>query len=209
VRDFARRTYHLVCLLEPAMQVTKRNLKKLGACSDGTEYALANLKNLDGPEAIKKLIKNDKLDWANWGITRLLDKTGSVKYAIYAAKQVIKIYEDKYPNDKRPREAIKAADKYIKSPTKENANAAANASYAAYASYTAAYSANAAAYSANAAAYAAAKAAANASYAAANAANAANAAYAAAKAAANASYAAMKTKIIKYGVRLLNKQALK
>jgi hypothetical protein len=199
------------------MKVTKRNLEKLGACSEGTEYALANLKNLDGPEAIKKLIKNKKLDWANWGITRLLDKTGRVKYAIYAAKQVIKIYEDKYPNDKRPREAIKAAEQYIKSPTKENANAS-------YAAYAAAYAAANAAYAASAAsaAYAAANAA-NAAYAAANAAvyaaNAANAAYTAyaaayaaaytAYAADHAAYAAIKTKIIKYGLMLLNKEAAK
>jgi hypothetical protein len=179
------------------MKVTKKNLEKLGACSEGTEYALKNLKNLDGPEAIKKLIKDKKLDWANWGITRLLDKTGRVKYAIYAAKQVIKIYEDKYPNDKRPREAIKAAEQYIKSPTKENANAAA---YAAHAAYAAAYAADAADV-ANAA-YAAYAAADSAAYAAADV---ANAAYAAAYAA----YAAMKTKIIKYGLSLLNKETAK
>jgi hypothetical protein len=206
------------------MKVTKENLEKLGACSEGTEYALANLKNLDGPEAIKELIKNDKLDWANWGITRLLDKTGSVKYAIYTAKQVIKIYEDKYPNDKRPREAIKAAEKYIKNPTKENANAANAAAYTAYAAANAAHAAHAAANVAYVAAYTAAYAAANAAHAAAYAANAAAytaaaytaaysaayTAYAAANAAANAAYAAaMKTKIIKYGVRLLNKEAAK
>jgi hypothetical protein len=194
------------------MKVTKENLKKHRACSEGTEYALANLKNLDGPEAIKELIKNDKLDWANWGITRLLDKTGRVKYVIYAAKQVIKIYEDKYPNDKRPREAIKAAEQYIKNPTKENAHAAkAAAKAAAHAAKAAAKAADHAAD--NAAAYAAAYAAAHAAHAAYAADNAAAyaAAYAAyaASAAHAASAAAMKTKIIKYGVRLLNKEALK
>jgi len=36
-------------------------------------------------------------------------KEDSVKLAIFAAEQVIEIYEKKYPNDKRPREAIEAA----------------------------------------------------------------------------------------------------
>ena len=96
----------------------------------------------------------------------------SVNFAIYAAEQVVKIYEDKYPNDSRPRDAIKAAKAYLKNPT---ARAAADAAYAA---------ARAAARAARAAAYAAAYAAARAARAAADAAYAAaRAAYAAARAA--------------------------
>ena len=96
---------------------------------------------------------------------------------------MLKIYEDKYPNDDRPQKAIQAAKAYLKNPTKENKNAAANAAYAANA-------ANAAAYAAYAAAYAAA----NAAYAAANAANAATCA------------AELKPKIINYGLKLLKGQ---
>jgi hypothetical protein len=41
-------------------------------------------------------------------------KLDSVALAIYSAELVIKIYEDKYPNDSRPRDAIKAAKAYLK-----------------------------------------------------------------------------------------------
>ena len=79
-----------------------------------------------------------------------------VAYAIYAAEQVIGIYEKKHPDDKRPRQAIEAAKKCLENPTKEN-KAAANAAAFADAAYTA-DAADAAAYAAaNAAAYTARK----------------------------------------------------
>jgi hypothetical protein len=55
---------------------------------------------------------------------------------------VLRHYEDRYPEDKRPREAIQAALKWAKDPTEANRNAAA---YAAYAAYAAAYAAASAA----------------------------------------------------------------
>jgi len=170
---------------------------------------------------LKLLIKAKKYEWANWFIVRIMSSKDYISYAVFAAENVIDIYEKKYPADKRPREAIEAAKKCIDNPSEKNkaaANAAANAACAAAyaaayaacaaacaAAYAAAYAAANAAY---AAAYAAANAAANAAYAAANAANAAyaaaNAAYAA-YAAAYAANAAMRLKILKYGLRLLKK----
>jgi hypothetical protein len=79
---------------------------------------------------------------------RLVSEVGTmtrvvaVTWAADCAKRVLKLYEDKYPEDKRPRKAIAAAVKFAKNPSEENA-------YAAYAN-AAAYAANAA----NAAAYA-------------------------------------------------------
>ena len=110
-----------------------------------------------------------------------LTKDENVLIAIKCARVVLHLFEDKYPNDDRPRKAILAAEKYLET---HNAAAAANA-YAA-AAY-AADAANAAAADA-AAADAAAAAAADAAYAAdaanAYAADAANAYAAAADAAA-------------------------
>ncbi len=118
-----------------------------------------------------------------------LTQVVAVQWAAECAQRVLTIYEDRYPEDKRPCEAIQAALKWAKDPTEAN-RAAAYVAYAADAAYAAAASnANAAA---NAAAYAAASAsaasyAAYAAYAAANAAAAnAAAAYAAANAAAYA-----------------------
>jgi hypothetical protein len=113
-------------------------------------------------------------------------------FAADCAEHVLGLYESKYPNDTRPRNAIQAARDFANGRISlDELNAAA---YAAYANAAAAYAANAANAAAAYAAYAAAAAAntANAAYAAAAnaanaaAANAANVAYAANAAAANA-----------------------
>ncbi len=135
------------------MIITKNWLKEQRACKEGCEWALKNAPNAEGEDAVKALIKAGKIDWANWLVVRLMTHKQKVQYAIYAAKQVIGIYEKKYPDDKRPREAIEAAKNYLKNPchkTKNTATAAANAAADAYA----ANAANAAAYAAAYAAYA-------------------------------------------------------
>ena len=43
-----------------------------------------------------------------------------VSYAVFAAEQVIKIYEKKYPNNKKPRLAIEATKKVLHNDNKEN-----------------------------------------------------------------------------------------
>jgi hypothetical protein len=165
------------------MKLTNDWFKKQSACADGYEWVLKRGYD-DAKKTVEELIKIGKLDWANWTIARALDRKGKIRYAIFAAEQVIDIYEKKYPDDKRPRKAIEAAKKVLKDDTEGNRNAA----YAA----------------ANAAANAAAYAAANAADAAANAADAAaNAAYAAAYAAYAAARNKMKEKIIRYGITLL------
>ena len=122
------------------MKITKEWLKGKWACKEGFDWwkkhAEANVKKL-----ALRLVKENHFDWANWMLTRIFDKTQNIKYAIFAAEQVIGIYEKDYPKDDRPRKAIEATKDYLK---KSNANAA----YAA---------ANAAANAARAADYAAAQ----------------------------------------------------
>ena len=103
-------------------------------------------------------------------------------FAILCAESVLKYFEDKYPDDDRPRKAIEAAKEYLK--TKLAAYAAADAADAAYAAYAAADAADAAraAYAAAGAAYAA-----------------AGVAYAAADAAYNKTL----IKILEYGISLV------
>jgi hypothetical protein len=74
-----------------------------------------------------------------------MTKEQRVQYAIFAAEQVIHIYEKKYPEDKRPRQAIEAAKAYLENPCAKTKAAAAAAAYAAYAAAYAAYAAAAAA----------------------------------------------------------------
>jgi len=191
-------------------KVTKSWLKKHDACTDSLAHVIKNNYIGSSPiDFIKKLMSEDRFPDANWLIVRIMNKKQKVQYAVFAAEQVLDIYEKKYPNNKAPRLAIEAAKKYINNPckiTKKNAYAAAAASPAADAAADAAYAAAAAYDAAYAAAYDAAY---DAAYAAAYAA-AHDAAYAdayAAAAASDAAYAddadALKTKIINNGINIL------
>jgi hypothetical protein len=185
-------------------RITLKYLESISACQEAkAEFADKFPKGATVKVIFDALIPA-KLDWANWLIARLLNRKNRIRYAIFAAEQVLEIFEKKYPADKRPRKAIEAAKAVLKKNNKANrdaADAAADAAYAAaYAASKAAYAADAAAYAASKAAYAASKAA-YAAFAAANAAaNAAFAAFAAAYA------AAMKQKIIEHGLKLLKSQ---
>ena len=116
-------------------------------------------------------------DWLLWGLRKVgkLTRQQSIQFACDCAERVLPLFEIRYPDDKRPRAAIKAARKCIADDTEENrqrADAAARAAYAASDAAAAAYAAAYAAYAAARAAYAdaadyAADAAANAAYAAA------------------------------------------
>jgi hypothetical protein len=83
------------------------------------------------------------LEWYKW------TKKDSISLAVYAAELVLDKYEKKYPEDKRPREAIEAAKKGLKSNTAKNRSAAESARSAARsAAWSAARSARSAAESA-------------------------------------------------------------
>ena len=213
------------------MELTKEWLKEKGACSGGFEWWCKN-----GADTVEKtvelLIADEKFDWASWLLTMAFSRKNKIRYAIFAAEQVLDIFEKKYPADNRPRKAIEAARVVLENDTKENRASAAyaasvayaaSASYAAYAAYdayaaSAAYAAyDASVVSAASAAYDAYAAstsyAASASYAAydASVASAASASYAAsvayaASAASAASRKKMQLKIVLFGVDLFNKQ---
>ena len=193
------------------LKVTRKFLTEMGACSDGLKWWMSNCKGLSTENQLIKLV-NYRGDWANWLIVRLFDLEQKRKYAIFAAESVLDIFEKKYPNDKRPRQAIEAAKVVLRSDTLDNRNATAAASSAAYAAY-ASSAAVAAADVAYAAAAAASSAAADVAYAAAAASSAAAdvayaaTAYAYASSAADAAavYAKkeLQIKIINYGISLL------
>ena len=144
---------------------TIKELQKMNACEEGVQWLKKNKKT-----TLEKTINDadyEGLKYASWYITHKLDSIDCIKYAVFAAKKVLHIYEEKYPDNKHPRDAIEAAEKYIKKPTQKNARAAyaaadavaADTAYAA-AAYTVYFVYAAAAYTAYAAADAAAEAAA-------------------------------------------------
>ena len=164
------------------MEITREWLEEKGACTEGRKWFLRQNKT-DAIDVIRALVADNLWDWANWTIVRLMSREQYLSYAIFTAEQVIDIFEARYPDDKRPRQAIEAARVCLQNDTQKNRKAASAAASDANAAASDAYAAASAAY---AAAYAAAY----------------TAAYAAA-AAASAAYASIKTKIINYGVQLL------
>jgi hypothetical protein len=160
------------------MKITIEWLEAEKACALGKKWFLAQ-KETDSVKLVKILAKKN-YDWANWLIVRLMTHQEKIQYAVFAAEQELTVYEEKYPSDKQPRHAIEAAKNWIKNPNEKNRQAV-DAAYASYADT--AYAADVVA--ANDAAY-------NAAY------NAANAAYAA--------YATLKTKIIKFGLKVIKNE---
>ena len=183
------------------MKITKAWIKKHNPCEKAMKWVEDNIETSDDIEVLQLLVKNDRLDWANWLIVRRMKYKQYVSYAVYAAEQVLYIFEEEYPDDKRPRKAIDAALKCIKNPSNKNKAAAADAADAADAAYAAAAAADAAA-AAYAAAYTADAAAAYAAAAAYIAAYTADTAYAAAADARKE----MLIKILNYGIELLTNE---
>lgn len=111
------------------MLITKKWLQEKSACPCGVKWFLAQ-KETDAVEVLEKLISENQLRWANWTIVRVMNYKQYVSYAVFAAEQVLDIYEKKYPDNKRPRKAIEAAKRCIENPSEENKNAAATTDYA-------------------------------------------------------------------------------
>jgi hypothetical protein len=104
--------------------------------------------NLDQIEpVIENVSANLKLSWEE--LTKEEELKINILHAIYSAEAVLPIFENKYPNDNRPRLAIEAAKTVLKYPTEENKAKAKAAAWAAddaaddagFASHAAAYAA--------------------------------------------------------------------
>jgi len=198
--------------------ITIEYLKEIDACVDGVKW-WRGLKTTDLKTILETAIaSNDPtiIEYGNWLICRVFTHEQKVKYAVFAARQVLDIYEKKHPEDTAPRKAIEAAEAYLTNPTANTAYAAraaadaayaaAHAAHAADASTNAARAADASTNAARAAAYAAyAARAARAARAAASVADVVDAVYTARAAvhAADAAVKGMKIKILSYGLTLL------
>ena len=169
-------------------RVDRAWLKEHNACPDGFKYWCEHCEGQDTDQQLLILVK-DHDDWAWWMLTRLLTIEQNRQLAVFAAKEVLPIFEKKFPEDQRPRKAIEAAEKVIGCDIEENRAAARDAAWAAGAAARDADARAAAAWAAAAADWAAA----------------AWAAWAARDAWAAGTTSAMKMKILRYGISLLNK----
>ena len=104
------------------MNLTKEWLVERNACSDGVVW-FESCGETDGVMVLEKLIAKDeeeKNEWANWLIIRIMSHKQALSYAIFAAEQVIALFEKRYPGDSRPRKAIEAAERALKNDTPGN-----------------------------------------------------------------------------------------
>jgi hypothetical protein len=90
------------------MELTKEWLSEQCACQEGINW-FENSGKTESSEVIELLLKDEKLGWANWLVVRLLSQKDIIRYAIFAVEQVVGLFENKFPDEKRPRQAIEAA----------------------------------------------------------------------------------------------------
>jgi len=170
------------------METSARLLKKMGVCSEGVDWFRENYgtKTVNAVDAVRLSLRQGKHSDCNWFLSTALNRENKIRYACYAAKQVLEIFEEQYPNEKRPRQAINAALKCIKNDTDKNREAASEAAWVARTVRTVVSGAAWAAWAKWASSDAASEAAWTA-----------------------ASVAAMYKKIIAHGIKLLQKQEIK
>ena len=94
------------------MKITQKWIDKHHPCgwqddSDSVGWWIDKGNPANPFKILNLLISENKLDWANWFVVQLMNHKQQVLSAVYAAKQVIGIFEAKYPDDDRPRLAIK------------------------------------------------------------------------------------------------------
>jgi len=122
------------------MIITLEFLEKRKACGPAVYIFKEEFGTSADIKDIHKFVLNQEnikyYGYFNWLLVELMDRDQRTKYAIYAAKKVLHIFEDRYPYDDRPRRAIEIAEKVLKSgnhDTRINAVAYDAALHAAYA----------------------------------------------------------------------------
>ena len=120
--------------------ITEAWIEEHHPCEDGVKWYKSRtdkspLGLLDG------LISEKRYEWGFRFMARILDRKDRIRYAVFAAEQVLGIFEKKFPDDKRPRLAIESAKKVLVKDTAETRYAAESAMSAARSTMLAAESA--------------------------------------------------------------------
>lgn len=118
------------------IKITEKKLREMQACEDGIQWFLSH-KHRTLKTIIPALLEDNHEDYARWLLTRLMLRPQRVMFGCFAATQVLNIFETRYPNDKRPRLAIQAAEDFIHGEI--DRDTLERAQYAAYAAADAAY----------------------------------------------------------------------
>ena len=125
------------------MILTMQWLEEKKSCESGILWYKAHNEPQTVESCLALLISqktDETLGYANWLLSRTLNETNCRRYAIFAARKVLPVFEKLYPDDKRPRQAIEAAEGFLDGTVsaKELAKAATAACVAVSANYWAA-----------------------------------------------------------------------
>jgi hypothetical protein len=98
------------------MQTTLNKIKEHSPCEDGWEKLLNHLNKTqsdDEPLDLRTILESNGLNDTIWAFRAVEGKDKEIRlFAADCAEMVLPIYEKQYPNDDRPRKAIKAARDY-------------------------------------------------------------------------------------------------
>jgi len=110
--------------------ITKEWLAEKGACTRAIKAILR--RKGDTKAIIKELIETGRFDGLNWLIKQdVMSRERIIRLTIEVIKPKLYLYEKEYPDDKRPCEAIRAAEQCLEANTSENRAATRLASVAA------------------------------------------------------------------------------
>lgn len=100
------------------MKVTLKQIKDANACREGyrklAEYVRDN--GIEKSFCPSVVLKSNNISDTLWGLRWVCGDEGIKicrKFAINCALRALPIFENEYPDDKRPREAIEAAQQYV------------------------------------------------------------------------------------------------
>ena len=99
------------------MKLSLKFLQRKQACSSGLKWYNEHGQPDTVEACVAALIADanepKNLNYASWLLSQTLSEPDCRRYAIFAARQVIGIYEKQYPEDARPRKSIEAAEAYL------------------------------------------------------------------------------------------------
>jgi hypothetical protein len=95
-------------------------IRGLNPCESRFNNYLNHYKDFNGTLEEFLALANITYSDKTWVFKGLASKTQLLRWSYLCAESVLHIFETKYPNDKRPRQALDAKLKYINEPTEDN-----------------------------------------------------------------------------------------
>jgi len=101
------------------MIINKEIIEKLNPCKDRFDNFVNNNPDFDGD--LQAFLSLDNITYSDkvWVVTRLFTKEQNVHWSLLCASSVLSNFESVYPDDKRPRLALEAAQNYLDNPSEE------------------------------------------------------------------------------------------